>query len=199
MDLNGGGCKGVADLIKRLKSQSAACPNQKFALGGHSQGGAVVTAAVPHIPKELVAKIVAVTMFGSPPCSDIPQVGGRCKSFCNKGDTICDSKGAMGNGGPRVKCASVPSVRTELAYMDLWANATEAGFAGVESVERRQLGKGKAAGGAGATNGCGEDEKGHSAGGKTGMAAHMAYNQDGYYTAAASCYIAKQFKAAGAA
>jgi hypothetical protein len=88
MDLNGGGCTGAKDMIKRLESQSAKCPNQKFALGGHSQGGAVVTAGIPGIPRALIPKIVAVTMFGSPPCSDVPQVKGHCKSFCNKGDTV---------------------------------------------------------------------------------------------------------------
>jgi alpha-beta hydrolase superfamily lysophospholipase len=91
MDLNGGGCQGVKDLIRRMQERSKACPNQKYALGGHSQGGAVVAAAVPHIPKDLIPRIAAVTMFGSPPCSDIPQVAGRCKSFCNKGDTVSRS------------------------------------------------------------------------------------------------------------
>ena len=76
-------------MINRIRTQSQKCPQQKFALGGHSQGGAVVTAGIPSIPKALLSKVVAVTMFGSPPCSDVPQVAGRCKSFCNKGDTVC--------------------------------------------------------------------------------------------------------------
>src|ERR1700710_1199933 len=61
MDLNGGGCKGAKDMVNRIKSQSAKCPQQKFALGGHSQGGAVVTAGIPSIPKNLLSKVVAVT------------------------------------------------------------------------------------------------------------------------------------------
>jgi alpha-beta hydrolase superfamily lysophospholipase len=91
MDLNGGGCKGAQDMVKRLTTQAAACPNQKFALGGHSQGGAVVTAGLPNVPAEILPRIVAVTMFGSPPCSDVTkQVGDRCKSFCNKGDSVSE-------------------------------------------------------------------------------------------------------------
>jgi hypothetical protein len=50
---------------------------------------------------------------------------------------------------------------------------------------------------------CGEEERGHHAkvAGKevTGLAAHMAYKQDGYYVAAAACYIKKQYQAAGGA
>jgi pimeloyl-ACP methyl ester carboxylesterase len=91
MDLNGGGCKGAQDMVKRIVDQSKACPDQKFALGGHSQGGAVVTAGLPNLPANLLPRIVAVTMFGSPPCSDVTkQVGGHCKSFCNKGDSVRD-------------------------------------------------------------------------------------------------------------
>ena len=75
-------------MVRRLEERARACPGIKFALGGHSQGGAVATAAIPLIPRELVARIVAVTMFGSPPCRDVPQVAGRCKSFCNKGDNV---------------------------------------------------------------------------------------------------------------
>jgi hypothetical protein len=75
-------------MVRRLEERARACPSIKFALGGHSQGGAVTTAAIPLIPRELVARIVAVTMFGSPPCRDVPQVAGRCKSFCNKGDNV---------------------------------------------------------------------------------------------------------------
>ncbi|KAF2400701.1 alpha/beta-hydrolase [Trichodelitschia bisporula] len=189
MDLNNGGCVGAKDLVRRLEERSKACPNQVYALGGHSQGGAVVTAAVPLIPKELIPRIVAVTMFGSPPCKDIPSVGDRCKSFCNKGDNICDS-GAGGNGGPRVKCSGgagaggfgkgakggkglvniEPFMRAPVN--DVWTDA----------LLQQQ---------------CGEEEKGHPV---KGMA-HMAYNADGYYIRAAGCYIAKKYKerAGGAA
>jgi hypothetical protein len=90
MDLNGGGCKGAQDMVNRLIAQAAACPDQKFALGGHSQGGAVVVAGLPNPAiAAILPRIVAVTMFGSPPCSDVTaQVGGKCKSFCNKSDSV---------------------------------------------------------------------------------------------------------------
>jgi hypothetical protein len=44
------------------------------------------------IPKQYVSRIVAVTMFGSPPCSiikgKVPELADRCRSFCNSGDTV---------------------------------------------------------------------------------------------------------------
>ncbi|KAF2434111.1 alpha/beta-hydrolase [Tothia fuscella] len=208
MDLNGGGCKGVNDLVSHLQKRSAACPNMKFALGGHSQGGAVVTAAGPKLAleKAIVNKIVAITMFGSPPCSDFEKPAGvapllaRCKSFCNKGDTICDG----GGGGPRVKCPGVGGKSTMLSQTFVDQMRFYSGENLTEALEARQLPKGaKGAGGApsgasGAGSGCGADERGHAIkGGGSGMAAHMAYNQDGYYTEAASCYITKQFKSMG--
>jgi hypothetical protein len=92
--------------------------------------------------------------------------------------------------------------QTFIDQMRYWSDANL-----TEALEARQLPKGaKGAGGAGAPssgggiNGCGDDERGHVIkGGGSGMAAHMAYNQDQYYVTAASCYIVKKFKEAGGA
>jgi alpha-beta hydrolase superfamily lysophospholipase len=88
MSLQSSACVGVQDVIRRITERGRACPNQKFALGGHSQGGVVITTAIPSIPKELLSRVVAVTNFGTRPCSDVPQVAGKCKSFCNKSDNV---------------------------------------------------------------------------------------------------------------
>jgi alpha-beta hydrolase superfamily lysophospholipase len=78
--------KGVQDMIREITEKSKACPNQKYALGGHSQGGMVTVSAIPKIPAEILSRVVAVTMFGSPPCPAAVQ--GRCNSYCNKGDFV---------------------------------------------------------------------------------------------------------------
>jgi hypothetical protein len=89
MDLGpNGGCMGVKAMAKRVVDRSKACPDMKFALGGHSQGGSVTTAAILTIPKDVLSKIVAVTMFGTKPCSDIKGQITSCKSYCNKGDAV---------------------------------------------------------------------------------------------------------------
>jgi predicted esterase len=89
MDLGAnGGCMGMKAMAKQIIDRSKACPNTKFALGGHSQGGFVTTAAILTIPKEALSKIVAVTMFGTKPCSEIKAQVQNCKSFCNKGDAV---------------------------------------------------------------------------------------------------------------
>jgi hypothetical protein len=77
---------GIKDMLAELSKQSTACPKQKFVIGGHSQGGMVTTSVIPQIPKDILAKIVAVTMFGSPPCPEL--VKDRCNSYCNKGDFV---------------------------------------------------------------------------------------------------------------
>jgi predicted esterase len=87
---NFGGCpsesKGVSDMIAQLTTLSKACPNQSYVIGGHSQGAVVTTTVVRQMPKELLPKLLAVTMFGAPACPE--QVAGRCKSYCNKGDDV---------------------------------------------------------------------------------------------------------------
>jgi surfactin synthase thioesterase subunit len=77
---------GVQDMLAQLSKQSKACPSQKFVLGGHSQGGMVTVQVIPKIPKDILSKVVAVTMFGSPPCPT--EVKDRCNSYCNQGDFV---------------------------------------------------------------------------------------------------------------
>ncbi|KAE9967623.1 hypothetical protein BLS_006268 [Venturia inaequalis] len=198
-------CEGPMDLIKQVKTRVDSCPGIKLALGGHSQGGAVVTATISKIPAKYLKSIVAVTLFGAPPCSDltkstvpgVAEVGARCKSFCNYKDQICDSTGAMGNGGPRASCTLPKSFvprRRDVEVKDFGlgypAYVEPRPLSEQESLRVNRFNKQAAAT-------CGEDERGHKAGSMTGLAAHMAYKSDGYYVAAASCYIAKMFKAAG--
>jgi surfactin synthase thioesterase subunit len=78
--------KGVNDILKQLATMSKACPTQKYVLGGHSQGAVVTTSVVPKIPKDLLPRVLAVTMFGAPPCP--PDVKEKCKSYCNQGDDV---------------------------------------------------------------------------------------------------------------
>jgi hypothetical protein len=83
--------------MRRLEERSIACPNQLYALGGHSQGGAVVAAAMKESlikGSDIEKRIVAITLFGAPPCSDFPDKieAARCKSFCNKGDDVSIEK-----------------------------------------------------------------------------------------------------------
>lgn len=88
--------KGVSDLLARLQARSQACPNTLFALGGHSQGGVVTVRAIPKIPAAILRKVVAVTMVGSPSCPS--QVTGRCKSYCNQGDSVSWKHSRTQNG-----------------------------------------------------------------------------------------------------
>jgi cutinase len=57
---------GAKDVVNRLKQQSAACPQAKFALVGYSQGAAVIRVAAKQIPSELFPKILAVVLYGDP-------------------------------------------------------------------------------------------------------------------------------------
>jgi cutinase len=57
---------GRDDVISRLTSQAQACPNQKFALVGYSQGAIVMRMASPKIPEAIHKKITALVMFGDP-------------------------------------------------------------------------------------------------------------------------------------
>lgn len=78
--------KGVEDLINHITTKAQECPDQKFALGGHSQGGVVTVQAIPQLPEDVLSRIIAVTMVGSPECP--AEVDDRCQSYCNAGDQV---------------------------------------------------------------------------------------------------------------
>jgi alpha-beta hydrolase superfamily lysophospholipase len=72
-------------MLEHLEQQAKACPSQKFALGGHSQGSGVAAATIPKIPKDILSRVVAVTMIGGRPCQSL-NLGDRCMSYCNFND-----------------------------------------------------------------------------------------------------------------
>jgi hypothetical protein len=79
---------GTDVMTKEITTKAAACPKQKFIIGGHSQGGMVTVSALRGLAKDpaILEKIIAVTMFGSPACP--AQVKDRCQSYCHKGDFV---------------------------------------------------------------------------------------------------------------
>ena len=112
--------QGNADLVNHVKSQAAACPNQRFVLVGYSQGanvvdnsigissaGAVVgSPIVATIPAALEPKVAAVLLFGNPIRAIGKSVTGTYQSrtidFCAKGDPVCESGGRRRGGAPRL-------------------------------------------------------------------------------------------------
>ncbi|MFF3848221.1 cutinase family protein [Streptomyces sp. NPDC002328] len=103
--------QGNADLVNHVRSQAAACPNQRFVLVGYSQGanvvdnsigvssaGAVVgSPIVATIPAALEPRVAAVLLFGNPIRALGKSVTGTYQSrtidFCAAGDPICVNGG----------------------------------------------------------------------------------------------------------
>ncbi|MDX3116603.1 MULTISPECIES: cutinase family protein [Streptomyces] len=103
--------QGNADVVNHVKSQAAACPNQRFVLVGYSQGanvvdnslgvssaGAVVgSPIVATIPAALEPRVAAVLLFGNPIRALGKSVTGvyqnRTVDFCAHGDPICENGG----------------------------------------------------------------------------------------------------------
>jgi cutinase len=58
---------GSNDTVQRLVAQDKACPDQKYALVGYSQGAGVMRRAATAIPLNIQqTKILALVMFGDP-------------------------------------------------------------------------------------------------------------------------------------
>ncbi|MFD6170096.1 cutinase family protein [Streptomyces coeruleorubidus] len=103
--------RGNTDLVNHVKSQAAACPNQRFVLVGYSQGanvvdnsigissaGAVVgSPIVATLPAAVEPKVAAVLLFGNPIRALGKSVTGTYQSrtldICAKGDPVCERGG----------------------------------------------------------------------------------------------------------
>ncbi|MFE5753703.1 cutinase family protein [Streptomyces massasporeus] len=103
--------QGNLDLVNHVKSQAAACPNQKFVLVGYSQGanvvdnsigissaGAVVgSPIVATLPSAVEPKVAAVLLFGNPIRALGKSVTGTYQSrtldLCAAGDPVCENGG----------------------------------------------------------------------------------------------------------
>lgn len=186
-------------MVAELKNKAIACPKQKFVLGGHSQGGMVTVGAInrlakePGLPKDTVDRIVAVTMFGSPPCP--AAVAGKCLSYCNKGDfvrlslisrhsldcdvnrsQVCDraAKGSAPKFPKGGKSSVIPPGSITPSRRSIFADI----------------------GGQACPNTADVQESGWvSVGPQTGAGPHLSYNRDGHFIKAAACYINEKFKA----
>jgi type IV secretory pathway VirJ component len=57
--------KGVNDVLRYFSTQPKACPQQKYVIGGYSQGAVVMHRAAVKLSKDIVQdRIVATTTFG---------------------------------------------------------------------------------------------------------------------------------------
>jgi hypothetical protein len=86
---------GAADVIARIRKQHEACPTQKFAVVGYSQGSMVMRAALGDakpVGENAYKQIVAGAMFGG------PKGGERFGGSRGKGQTPGPPKGAASPG-----------------------------------------------------------------------------------------------------
>ncbi|KAF2672568.1 alpha/beta-hydrolase [Microthyrium microscopicum] len=90
---------GAKDIINRLKTQTAACPEQKFALVGYSQGARTTrnATAMSDFDPKWYAKIVALVMYGDPgqknPAMPFPKgLQEKLLERCGTKDPACDAK-----------------------------------------------------------------------------------------------------------
>ncbi|KAF1811183.1 alpha/beta-hydrolase [Eremomyces bilateralis CBS 781.70] len=102
---------GVQTLLQHLQTQVTACPDQKFALSGYSQGAVVLHRAAVDFTPEIFERVVAAVTFGDggqqataanpiydSPVGPIPkwpeQMEGKYKFNCVQGDLTCTPGGS---------------------------------------------------------------------------------------------------------
>jgi len=85
---------GIADIPKRIANQATACPKEKFALVGYSQGGMVVSGSLKQIPAEHQDKVVAIILYGAGDGSGVAKTYyNKALANCAPGDFACPKAG----------------------------------------------------------------------------------------------------------
>lgn len=137
--------------------------------------------AILRMIKDVMGKIVSVTMFGSPKCPK--EVEGRCNSYCYKGDFACDGPtgGAFGSGGTEGVAKGLGGTK---------GVPPKRGSGPAVMMRRRDV-VGKSA-----EDSCAEVEKLPVTGvvPKVKGIPHLVYSSDGVYVRAAPCYIKSRFE-----
>jgi len=96
--------KGAQDVVKRIKSQLAACPNAQFALVGYSQGARVVRIGATRLDPAEQDHVVAAVVYGD--SGDMafrsapkfpPKLLAKLKNNCYPGDPNCNAEGSFSN------------------------------------------------------------------------------------------------------
>jgi len=89
---------GITDTLSHIKTVAAACPGQKFAVAGYSQGAAVVNQALTQLSPSMYDSIVAVAQFGDPANkggAGLPDVLAQKRvQNCAFGDPVCSNNGS---------------------------------------------------------------------------------------------------------
>jgi len=90
---------GTKDVVDRLTGQHTACPEQKFALVGYSQGARVMRAATAKLSRPFYTEIVALVMFGDRGMRDMnitqfpSELQGKLLENCAPRDPGCSGVG----------------------------------------------------------------------------------------------------------
>jgi cutinase len=86
---------GRDDVLKRLSTRPTACPDQKYALVGYSQGALVMHMASTNLSLNVFPRVVALVMFGDPGFKENTRVrafpvylGSRLLENCAEGDPV---------------------------------------------------------------------------------------------------------------
>lgn len=103
---------GAENVRSHIAWIAGACPDTRIALGGFSQGAAVVSmlagvppvgdrigsiGSAPPLAPDLSGRVAAVAVFGNPgtrfgsPLSSVGQFAGRAIDLCSQGDPICSA------------------------------------------------------------------------------------------------------------
>lgn len=142
---------------------------------------------IPRIPKDILSRVIAITMFGSYPCP--AAVRDRCNSYCNSGDFVC--AGAAGGGSQGAAKAGPPKTGSPpaggVATSEKFANGPNIGERAMEEVVRKRQAAASCA------NYSPDKIKVTGWQATKGPGGHLGYNTDGHYVYAAACFIADRF------
>jgi cutinase len=96
----------ITGTVKVFTNLAKKCPSAKFMFMGYSQGGALMSNAIPLLPADVRARTIAGVFFGSTRGSIANFPKDNLLQLCAGSDNVCVKRGSSGSSGSHLSYSS---------------------------------------------------------------------------------------------
>jgi len=124
---------GAVNVFNKLAKK---CPNAKFLFMGYSQGGALMSNAIPLLPDDVRARVVGGVLYGSTRGTIAKYPKENWMSICAGSDGVCSSRGTTpGSSGSHLSYSSNGDIERGAKFLAERISASGGGGKGAKGAK----------------------------------------------------------------
>jgi len=116
---------GTVNMFNKLSTK---CPQAKFMFMGYSQGGALMSNAIPALPDNIRSKVIGGVLFGSTRGTIDKYPKENWISLCAQSDNVCAKRGNTSGTGSHLSYSSNGDVDKAVDFLVKRVEATSPGY-----------------------------------------------------------------------